>query len=160
MRSAPRGLPDVPLVIGSIEASLRRIAHYDYWSDKVRRSVLPTARPTCCSSATPSARWSTSPTAWPPAKRSIDIRDLRGTAFMVPHGWLPGPEWARPTRPRWIRRAADPHPDPYAMEATPAANEGTSALATRRGAHVSRIERLAQQKERLDAHTVVRLPSL
>ncbi|MDA0977332.1 MAG: YgiQ family radical SAM protein, partial [Proteobacteria bacterium] len=30
----------VPVVIGSIEASLRRIAHYDYWSDKVRRSVL------------------------------------------------------------------------------------------------------------------------
>ena len=30
----------VPLIIGSIEASLRRIAHYDYWSDKVRRSVL------------------------------------------------------------------------------------------------------------------------
>jgi hypothetical protein len=28
----PRGLPDVPVVIGSIEASLRRIAHYDYWS--------------------------------------------------------------------------------------------------------------------------------
>ena len=32
--------PDTPLVIGSIEASLRRIAHYDYWSDTVRRSVL------------------------------------------------------------------------------------------------------------------------
>ncbi len=31
---------DVPLVIGGIEASLRRIAHYDYWDDKVRRSVL------------------------------------------------------------------------------------------------------------------------
>jgi len=31
---------DVPIVIGGIEASLRRIAHYDYWSDKVRRSVL------------------------------------------------------------------------------------------------------------------------
>src|ERR1044071_9731108 len=31
---------DVPLVIGGIEASLRRIAHYDYWSDKVRRSIL------------------------------------------------------------------------------------------------------------------------
>ncbi|MBV1907314.1 MAG: YgiQ family radical SAM protein [Pseudomonadales bacterium] len=30
----------IPVVIGSIEASLRRIAHYDYWSDKVRRSVL------------------------------------------------------------------------------------------------------------------------
>ena len=31
---------DVPLIIGSIEASLRRIAHYDYWSNKVRRSIL------------------------------------------------------------------------------------------------------------------------
>ena len=32
--------PDVPRVIGGIEASLRRIAHYDYWSDRVRRSIL------------------------------------------------------------------------------------------------------------------------
>ncbi|MFN8895558.1 MAG: YgiQ family radical SAM protein [Betaproteobacteria bacterium] len=32
--------PEVPVVIGGIEASLRRIAHYDYWQDKVRRSIL------------------------------------------------------------------------------------------------------------------------
>ena len=32
--------PDVPVILGGIEASLRRIAHYDYWSDKVRRSIL------------------------------------------------------------------------------------------------------------------------
>ena len=32
--------PDVPIIIGGIEASLRRLAHYDYWSDKVRRSML------------------------------------------------------------------------------------------------------------------------
>src|SRR5512139_2716655 len=32
--------PGTPVIIGSIEASLRRIAHFDYWSDKVRRSVL------------------------------------------------------------------------------------------------------------------------
>ena len=31
---------DVPVIIGGIEASLRRIAHYDYWQDKVRRSIL------------------------------------------------------------------------------------------------------------------------
>ena len=31
---------DVPLVLGGIEGSLRRIAHYDYWSDKVRRSIV------------------------------------------------------------------------------------------------------------------------
>ncbi|WP_298601321.1 YgiQ family radical SAM protein [uncultured Limnohabitans sp.] len=32
--------PDTPIVLGGIEGSLRRIAHYDYWSDKVRRSVV------------------------------------------------------------------------------------------------------------------------
>jgi uncharacterized radical SAM protein YgiQ len=31
---------EVPVLIGGIEASLRRIAHYDYWQDKVRRSIL------------------------------------------------------------------------------------------------------------------------
>ena len=35
---------EVPIVLGGIEASLRRIAHYDYWSDKVRRSVLADAK--------------------------------------------------------------------------------------------------------------------
>ncbi|MEW6454017.1 MAG: YgiQ family radical SAM protein [Pseudomonadota bacterium] len=35
---------DVPIVLGGIEASLRRIAHYDHWSEKVRRSVLADAK--------------------------------------------------------------------------------------------------------------------
>ncbi|NJD07720.1 MAG: YgiQ family radical SAM protein [Methylococcaceae bacterium] len=35
---------DVPVILGGIEASLRRVAHYDYWSDKVRRSVLVDAK--------------------------------------------------------------------------------------------------------------------
>ena len=35
---------DIPLVIGGIEASLRRMAHYDYWSDSVRRSILADSR--------------------------------------------------------------------------------------------------------------------
>ena len=35
---------DVPIMLGGIEASLRRIAHYDYWSDKVRRSMLVDAK--------------------------------------------------------------------------------------------------------------------
>ena len=36
--------PEVPIVLGGIEASLRRIAHYDYWSDTVRRSMLLDAK--------------------------------------------------------------------------------------------------------------------
>lgn len=41
MREAFR---DVPVIIGGIEASLRRFAHYDYWSDSVRRSILPDSK--------------------------------------------------------------------------------------------------------------------
>ncbi len=36
--------PDVPIIMGGIEASLRRIAHYDYWQDKVRRSMVVDAK--------------------------------------------------------------------------------------------------------------------
>ena len=37
---AREAFPDVPIIIGGLEASLRRFAHYDYWDDKVRRSIL------------------------------------------------------------------------------------------------------------------------
>lgn len=36
--------PDIPIIIGGIEASLRRFSHYDYWSDSVRRSILVDSR--------------------------------------------------------------------------------------------------------------------
>lgn len=39
-----RAYPGVPIVIGGVEASLRRLAHYDYWSDQVRRSILADSR--------------------------------------------------------------------------------------------------------------------
>ena len=39
-----QAFPGVPIVLGGIEASLRRIAHYDYWSDSVRRSILLDAK--------------------------------------------------------------------------------------------------------------------
>lgn len=35
-----QAFPGVPVIIGGVEASLRRLAHYDYWSDQVRRSIL------------------------------------------------------------------------------------------------------------------------
>jgi uncharacterized radical SAM protein YgiQ len=41
---ARRAFPGVPVVIGGLEASLRRLSHYDYWSDKVRRSILLDAK--------------------------------------------------------------------------------------------------------------------
>jgi len=106
--------PDAPIVIGGIEASLRRIAHYDYWSDKVRRSILLDAKADLL--------------LYGNAERAIieiahriaagespkTMRDVRGTAFVskeLPADWLeidsteidaPGPVAA--------------HPDPYAIK--------------------------------------------
>ena len=41
---AREAYPGVPVIAGGVEASLRRLAHYDYWSDKVRRSILLDAK--------------------------------------------------------------------------------------------------------------------
>jgi uncharacterized radical SAM protein YgiQ len=41
---ARRAFPGVPVILGGVEASLRRVAHYDYWEDKVRPSILADAK--------------------------------------------------------------------------------------------------------------------
>lgn len=113
---------DVPVVIGGIEASLRRIAHYDYWSEQVRRSVLLDAAADLL--------------VYGNAERQIielahrlgrgeaieSITDLRGTAFLrktLPEDWIeidstsidaPGP--------------LNPPIDPYAMEPISAKQQG------------------------------------
>src|SRR5215217_6733956 len=79
--------PEVNVVIGSIEASLRRIAHYDYWSDKVKRSVLPDSKADILIFGN-AERALIALTHRVAAGETIkSIRDLRGTAFMVPQGW-------------------------------------------------------------------------
>ncbi len=109
--------PDAPVVVGGIEASLRRIAHFDYWSEKVRRSVLVDSKADLL--------------VYGNAERAIvdiahrlaarddieNLTDIRGTAFMrkaTPADWIeidstridmPGP--------------LNPPVDPYAMDAQP-----------------------------------------
>jgi radical SAM superfamily enzyme YgiQ (UPF0313 family) len=73
----------VPIVLGGIEGSLRRIAHYDYWQDKVRRrSWWTTASATCCSTATPSARIVEIAHRLAAREPVEQITDVRGTAFV------------------------------------------------------------------------------
>jgi uncharacterized radical SAM protein YgiQ len=75
--------PDAPIVLGGIEASLRRIAHYDYWSDKVRRSILFDAKADLLIFGMGERP------VWEVADRlrrgeTIDqIRDVRGTAYLI-----------------------------------------------------------------------------
>ncbi|MDP2808882.1 MAG: YgiQ family radical SAM protein [Rhodocyclaceae bacterium] len=84
---------DVPLVIGGIEASLRRIAHYDYWSDKVRRSILPDSKADLLLFGNAERALVELTHRLAKGERINDIRDLRGSAFMAPRGWTPAPDW-------------------------------------------------------------------
>ena len=82
---------DVPLVLGGIEASLRRIAHYDYWQDKVRRSILLDSRADLLLYGN-AERAVVEVAKRLDAGQSINhIRDVRGTAFVrkdTPDGWM------------------------------------------------------------------------
>ncbi len=81
---------DVPIVLGGIEGSLRRIAHYDYWSDKVRRSIVVDSK--CDLLLYGNAERAIVEIAHRlAAKEPVHhITDVRGTAFVrreTPDGW-------------------------------------------------------------------------
>jgi uncharacterized radical SAM protein YgiQ len=81
---------DVPLIIGSIEASLRRIAHYDYWSDKVRRSILVDSRADLLLYGNAERAIIDVAHRIAAGEKIKEIRDLRGTAFVckqIPARW-------------------------------------------------------------------------
>ena len=118
--------PDVPLIIGGIEASLRRIAHYDYWSDKVRRSVLIDAKADLLvygNGERQVVEIAHRLAAGEPVK---DITDIRGTAFIrkqCPEGWteIDSREIDQPGE-------IDQRIDPYAAQAgTPACDKPQTA---------------------------------
>ena len=149
--------PGTPVVLGSIEASLRRIAHYDYWSDKVRRSVLPDAKGDILIYGNAERALIELTQRLAAGEPIENIRDLRGTAFMVKPGWRPDADWVeldslsldRPGR-------IDPHPDPYAMSpasATTPAPDGAQPVRI-----VSAAERVAARRA-ARARSVIRLPS-
>ena len=93
-----RVMPGVPIVIGGIEASLRRIAHYDYWSDQVRRSILLDSKADLLIFGMGERP------VWEVADRLRDgarideVRDVRGTARVLGKG-----EWEELEKSRFVR---------------------------------------------------------
>ncbi len=144
---------DSNIVIGSIEASLRRIAHYDYWSDKVRRSILPDAKADLLLFG--NAERALVELAHRLARGvAIDsIRDLRGTAFMTPHGWRPAAWEEIDSSVVDTPGPVQAHADPYAL--TP---ETSPTPATQTIRLVARAGHLAQRREQR-ARMVIRLPA-
>ncbi len=114
----------VPVVIGGIEASLRRIAHYDYWQDKVRHSILADSKADLLVYG--NAERAIVEIAHRLARREPveTLTDIRGTAFLVrqdhaPQGFLEidSTEVDQPGR-------IDDHINPYQMPEQAAAARG------------------------------------
>ncbi len=76
---------DVPIIIGGLEASLRRFAHYDYWDDKVRRSILIDAKADILSYGMGEKSILAIAKLLDKGVPIKKIRDVRGTVFVANH---------------------------------------------------------------------------
>ena len=124
VREACKG---VPVVIGGIEASLRRIAHYDYWSEKVRRSILPDAKADLLIYGNAERAIVEVAHRLARGEHISELRDIRGTAFMtatIPEGWtvIDSTDLDQPGR-------IETPPDPYAQATACEAKANTQAVA-------------------------------
>jgi uncharacterized radical SAM protein YgiQ len=154
----------VPIVVGGIEASLRRIAHFDYWSEHVRRSVLVDSKADLLVYGNAERQIGAIAQRLDAGETIGDITDLRGTAYLrrgMPAGWVeidsseldaPGP--------------LNPPIDPYASEeerratlaptAVPA-NASAAAPAPAPAEKVVKFYRKVPNAQR--ERSVIRLPS-
>ncbi|MGH1461714.1 MAG: YgiQ family radical SAM protein [Neptuniibacter sp.] len=148
---------DVPVVLGGIEASLRRIAQYDYWSDKVRRSVLldATADILLYGNAERAVVELTHRLA---AGESIDqIDNLRGTVILkssVPDGYIE----IDSTRIDWPG-SIDKLPNPYEYSSESTCDKKDKQDKDESVKPLRIIPAPLKGKERLPDSTYIRLPS-
>jgi len=146
---------EVPIVIGGIEASLRRIAHFDYWSEKVRRSILLDAKADLLVYGNGERAIIEIARRLAAGERIEDISDVRGTSFVRSAGtrqWIeidsthldaPGP--------------LTPPVDPYAMSATGREPAPGPAPPAADGTQVVRFLRRVRNADR--ERSVIRLPA-
>jgi uncharacterized radical SAM protein YgiQ len=149
---------DVPIVLGGIEASLRRIAHFDYWSEKVRRSVLLDAKADLLLFGNAERALAEVAHRLAAGEPIRDIVDVRGTVFArerTPDGWIEVDSTHLDAPGR-----VDAHPDPYAtrqegseMHPTPKAGSDTPPTPVQVVRFVRDVPAAARAK------SVIRLPS-
>lgn len=153
---AREAYPGIPVVIGSIEASLRRVAHYDYWSDKVRRSVLPDSKADILVYGNAERAIVELSHRLAAGEKIESIRDLRGTAFMVPKGWKPAEDWteidsSRLDKPGPVKKHTNPYFPEQEVCGAKAQQDKTVGESTRESKISLRLKANSQ--------SVVRLPS-
>ena len=145
---------DVPIVVGGIEASLRRIAHYDYWSDKTRRSVLLDAKADLLVYGNAERQVCEIAHRLAAGEGIGALTDIRGTAFLrrgTPDGWIEVDSTHLDT-PGPLNPPLDPYADePQRLAAARSAAEAGGA------AQVVRFVRKVSNADR--DRSVIRLPS-
>jgi uncharacterized radical SAM protein YgiQ len=152
----------IPIVIGGIEASLRRIAHFDYWSEHVRRSVLVDSKADLLVYGNAERQIGAIAQRLDAGEALSDITDLRGTAYLrrgMPAGWVeidsseldaPGP----------LNPAVDPYAseeDRRAAQPSTAAAAPTTTVTHAPAEKVVKFYRKVPNAQR--EHSVIRLPS-
>src|SRR3984957_370036 len=146
---------EVPIVIGGIEASLRRIAHFDYWSEKGRRSILLDAKADLLVYGNGERAITEIARRLAAGERIDDMREIRGTSF-VRSG----------SAERWIEIDSThldaPGPpaapvDPYAMSAQQSEPAPPLAPARANDTQVVRFVRGVRNADR--ERSVIRMPS-
>ncbi|HEY2252609.1 MAG TPA: hypothetical protein VGH74_16160, partial [Planctomycetaceae bacterium] len=80
---AREAFPGVPVIAGGVEASLRRLAHYDYWSDSVKRSILLDAKADLVAYGMGEQTIVELASRFAAGRTVRDMRDLRGVAFAL-----------------------------------------------------------------------------
>lgn len=144
---------DVPIVLGGIEASLRRIAHFDYWQDTVRRSILLDATADILLYGNAERAIIELSHRIARGERVEDIRDIRGTALIrneTPDGW-----WeidsTRIDRPGHIDQIVSPYVNTQEQDAC--------ATKQAEGTDDEKVLRFVPDAKRNRGKTVIRLPS-
>ena len=153
---------EVPIVIGGIEASLRRIAHFDYWSEQVRRSVLLDAAADLLVYGNAERQIIELAHRLAKGEPVESITDLRGTAFLrktLPLDWIEIDSTSIDTPGK-----LNPPIDPYAMEPAPVKESGAACAssdsapeATVVKTQVVQFYRDVPNKDR--DHSYIRMPS-
>ena len=137
---------NVPIIIGGIEASLRRIAHYDYWSDKVRKSVLLDSKADLLVYGNAERQIVEIAHRLAAGEAVGDLSHIRGTVHYckeIPIDWA-----VRDSTDLDVPGKLTPPQDPYLEQPACEKNAG--------GENVIQFDKLAKQQQR--AKTVIRLP--
>ncbi len=147
----------IPIVLGGIEASLRRIAHYDYWQDSVRRSILmdATADILLYGNAERAIVEVAQRLSW--GESITDIDDIRGTAFIrrnTPTDWFEL-DSTRIDRPGRVDRIINPYVNTQDTDAC-----AVEQQAGERPAHNDvQVVQLLDHPRLTRERTVIRIPS-